>query len=62
MSTQSLQGQRNQVLLKSSKKIAAFRLTMYGRLIDSVEFDAENEDGPNMIADSILGNYQQDLF
>lgn len=42
--------------------MAAFRLTMYGKLLDSVQFDAESEDGPSMIADSFLGNYQHDLF
>ena len=58
MSIQSLNGQNNQILLKSDQKIAAFRVSMEGRLIDSVEFDREAEDGPNMIADSILGNYK----
>ena len=50
------------ILLKSKNKIAAFRLQYNGKLIDTVIFDAEDENGPNVLADSILGNYNEDLF
>ena len=31
-------------------------------MIDSVTFEAEDEKGPNVLADSILGNYNEELF
>ena len=57
-----MKGSKNQILLKSKNKIAAFRLQWNGKLIDSVTFDAEDVDGPNVLADSILGNYNEELF
>ena len=55
-------GSKNQILLKSANKIAAFRLNFKGQYIDYAEFNAVEDKGPNVLTDSILGNYSEELF
>ena len=62
MSTQSLSGSQNQILLKSKNNIAAFRLTNKGQVIDFVEFEAEHKDAPNIVASAFFGNYKHELY
>ena len=62
MSTQALVGSSNQILLKSANKIAVFRLSYTGRLINSVEFPAYGSDCPQTLCDKVLGNFNEDLY